>query len=444
MKSSDKTDGATSRRDFLKTAVGAAVGGAVGVQAVSTAAEPVKTYMPSTAAGMARVIGANDRIHIGHIGPHWEGQGGVHARFLMQHAQEWNVEYVAIADIYTVHLQEAQQHIGLKDSQCHIDYREMLEKHPEIDVVWITTPEHWHAQQTIDCLEAGKDVYVEKPLCKGVEPALKIKETVERTKRVLQMGTQGATDPTYHRIAELINSGKYGEVVWARGSYCRNTPSGEWDYYPLEPQATEENTHWHIFEQPCRRKHPFSKDRFFRWRKYWSYSAGIQSDLFPHVLAPFLIAIGKIEWPRRVVAAGDLLLQKDREVPDTVHMIIEYPSQFTVVLSGSTNNDHGYTPTICTNKATIEFAMFGGGNIQIIPQSPYADQVDPLNEHVPGASEAIDNHEKNFLDCVRDRTKVPNANVDLAAKVQVAIGMGEIAYRENREVLFDTERLRLI
>ncbi len=435
--------GDSSRRDFLKTAAGAAVTAAAGGLAAQSAASSPVEHMPTTAHGMSRVIGANDRIHVGQIGPHWGGQGGVHVRNILAHKKEWNIEYVAIADIYTYHLQHTQQHIGLKDNQCFRDYREMLEKVPEIDVMWVTTPEHWHAQQTIDSLEAGKDIYCEKPLTKGVEEALKVRETVLRTNRVLQMGTQGATDPTYHRIGDLIKSGKYGDVIWARGSYCRNSPNGEWNYYGLDPQATADNTDWSVFEKPCRRKHPFNKDRFFRWRKYWSYSAGIQGDLFPHVLAPLLIAIGKEEYPRKVIATGDLL-ETDRDVPDTIHMVIEYPSKFTVVLSGSTLQDHGYTPTICCSKATVEFAMFGGGSINIEPQQNFADQVDALQEHVPGASEDIVNHEANFLECVRDRTKTPNANIHLAAKVQVALSMGEMAYRENREILFDPERLRLI
>src|SRR5262249_24916677 len=157
---------------------------------------------------------------------------------------------------------------------------------------------------------------------------------------------------------------------------------GEWNYYNLDAEATPENTHWTVFEEPCKNKHAFDKQRFFRWRKFWDYSAGIQGDLFPHVLHPFLIAIGKPEFPRRVDAIGDLLIQKDREVPDTVHMIVEYPSGYTVVIAGSTTNDVGLTPTIRTHKATIEFAMFGGGKVHLKPQSEFSDEVDEITEQV--------------------------------------------------------------
>jgi predicted dehydrogenase len=432
-----------SRRDFLKGATAVTTGilatGGLGSHAGATSGS-----MPTTAAAMRRVLGANDRLHVGHIGPHQGGQGGAHTRNLLKHKEDWNIEYVAVCDIYGNHLDEAAQATGLSDSQKYVDYRKMLEKAKEIDVVWVTTPEHWHAAHTMAALEAGKDVYCEKPLCKGVEEALKVRETVLRTKRVIQIGSQGCSDPTYHRIAEILNSGKYGPVVWAQGSYCRNSKEGEWNYYGLDADATPQNTHWDVFEQPCATKHAFDKQRFFRWRKFWDYSAGIQGDLFPHVLHPFLLAIGKPEWPRRVVALGDLLLQKDREVPDTVHMIVEYPSGYTVVIAGSTTNESGLTPTIRTNKATIEFAMFGGGQVHVMPQAAYADEVDEINEHVPGAGESIETHEDNFLQCVRDRTKTPNCNIDLATKVQVAISMGEMAFRQQKEVRFDVEKLRLI
>jgi predicted dehydrogenase len=432
--------GEASRREFI-TAAGAA---AMAAAAVTSPQAAVASHMPTTAAGMKRVIGANDRIHVGHIGPHWNGQGGVHTRYILQHKEDWNIEYAAIADIYTVHLAHAQQHIGLPDNRAFIDYRQMLDKVPEIDVVWVTTPEHWHFAHATAAMEMGKHVYCEKPLCKGVDEALKMHETALRTGVVFQMGVQASSDPTYKYIGDQIATGKYGPIVWSQGSYCRNSTDGEWNYYPLDAEATPENTHWKVFEEPCHHKHEFDKQRFFRWRKFWSYSAGIAGDLWPHVLTPIMIAMGKLEYPRRVVSTGDLLIQKDREVPDTVHQIIEYPSGFTMILAGSTTNDHGLTPTIRTHLATIEFAMFGGGQVHIMPQGIAADQLDEVNLHVPGAMESIEKHEHNFLECVRNPKLVPNCNIDIATKVQVALSMGEMAYRQNREMLFDAEKMRLI
>jgi len=425
-----------SRRDFLKSATKASAG----LLAGGLAASATVSSMPATAAGMARLRGANERIHVGQMGI--GGQGNAHMASLLRHKEDWNVEYVAVADIYSRHLDSALEQTKLPKDRGYVDYRKMLER-KDIDAVWITTPEHWHATQAIHAMEAGKDVYCEKPMCKGVDEALKMHATALRTKRVIQIGSQGTSDPTYHRIGKLISSGKYGPVVWAQGSYCRNTPGGEWEY-PIDKEANAENTNWKIFEEPSKNKHAFDGDRFFRWRKYWDYSAGIQGDLFPHVLHPFLIAIGKIEYPRRVVALGNLLIQKDREVPDTVHMMVEYPSGFTVIMAGSTVNQHGLTPTIRMNKATVEFAMFGGGQLHLIPEQPYADSIDEINEKVPGAGESIEMHELNFLECMRDHSIVPNCNIDLATKVQVAISMGEMAYRQQREVRFDTEKLRLL
>src|SRR5262249_44619123 len=158
----------------------------------------------------------------------------------------------------------------------------------DIDAVWVTTSDQWHAPIAIDALNAGKHVYVEKPMCKTLEEAFKLYDTVKATKKQLQVGSQGCSDPKWHAAGKIVKEGKIGKVVMAQGSYCRNGKDGEWNYYHIDedagPQATGDGyINWEVFRRgqgPAE----WDPDRYFRWRKYWAYGSGIVGDLFPHRL----------------------------------------------------------------------------------------------------------------------------------------------------------------
>jgi len=196
-------------------------------------------------------------------------------------------------------------------------HRELLER-GGLDAVVVCSPAATHAEVVLDALEAGLHVFVEKPLCITLADADAIVAARDRTGKVVQVGSQGCTDPKWHRAGELIKQGKLGKIVWSQGSYCRNSTGGEWNY-SIAKDASESNIDWAAFLGPAP-KRPFDKERFFRWRKYWDYSAGITSDLFPHRLHPLLLALGA-EYPTRVVCTGGIYVHKDREVPDTTTMI---------------------------------------------------------------------------------------------------------------------------
>src|SRR5690606_23042308 len=153
---------------------------------------------------------------------------------------------------------------------------------------------HWHAPIATAAMEAGKHVYVEKPLSRYLPEAFDIYDVARRTGRVLQVGSQYCTEGKWHKAAELVREGRIGKLVLAQDSYCRNSPNGEWNY-EIEPDLTAETMDWKAWLGQVKNR-PFSADHYFRWRKYTPYCCGILGDLLAHRLHPLLIATGNPEF----------------------------------------------------------------------------------------------------------------------------------------------------
>jgi len=430
----------STRREFLRNA---AITAATTAAAAGVAKSSVYSLAPQ------RVLGANDRILIGHVGV--GGQGMTHVRLLKENATEGlknNTQSIAVCDLYVRRKKEAQNFLGLKDTQAYDDYRKMLEN-KEIDAVFIATSDNWHAQIALDAMNAGKHVYIEKPMCKTLEETFALYDITKKTKRILQVGSQGCSDQKWHVAGKLVREGKIGKVVMAQGSYCRNGKIGEWNYYDIHkdagPQATgDAYVNWDMFrkgEGPAE----WDPDRYFRWRKYWAYGNGIMGDLFPHRLHPLMIAMnlpiaGNAGFPIRVASLGGIYVQKvnpetgkpDREVPDFTNVIIDFAEDCSLMLLGSTINEQGWQDMIRGNKATL---YIGGDSVEVRPEAVWADEVEGVQEQAPGG-EPIEVHEKNFLDCIRSNG-VPNCNIDLAVRVQTMISLGEMAYRQGKTMHFD-------
>ena len=431
----------TSRREFLRNAAASA---AVTVAATQVAKSKVYSLAP------ARVIGANDRIIIGHVG--LGGQGTYHLELLKTNSTDGlknNTEQVAVCDLYVRRKKSAGAELGLNDSQMFSDHRKMLEN-KDIDAVWVTTSDQWHADVAIDCMNAGKHVYIEKPMCKELEEAYRLFDTAKSTKRIVQVGAQGTSDPKYHQCSDLIKQGNFGTMVCAQASYNRNSKEGEWNYYTIDPDASPTATgdgyvDWETFR---RGKGPkaWDGDRFFRWRKWWSYGSGLVGDLLPHRLYPMMVAMGiptegMDGFPMRVSSMGGLYVQKfkpdgktpDRDVPDFIDVICDFPGGPSLMLMSTCINEEGWTDTIRMNRATI---TLGGDTIDVKPERVWSDVVDANSVEAP-CGEPIDRHERNFLDAIRGILAKPNLNIDFALRGQIILTLAEMSYRNGAEMYFD-------
>jgi len=418
-----------SRRQFLQ-AVGAAAAGA-------TLARWGRS-VPAMAA--PRVLGANDRIRIGVIGV--GNMGSNHLRHLVRYEKEGteNLEVVAVCDVFQKRLDEAVKTTQGK-AKGYRDYRRLLER-KDIDVVWIATPDHWHAKIAIEALEAGKDIYLEKPMTHTFEEAKNLHRTAKRTGGVVQVGTQLLAEDVWYKAQALIREGRIGKVVWSQGSYCRNSREGEWNY-SIDPEARPgENLDWDMWlgwRWGLAPKIPWNPEHYFRWRKYWPYSGGIATDLFPHVLCRLLVALGP-EFPLRVNANGGIYVHPDREVPDTFHFLADFPSGHTILMVGSTANEQGLPWVIRGHKGTMYIA---GDSLTIRPERPYVEEVEEVQEQVPPPGNHLKAHHHDFLENVRRRGQ-PRGNVDLSYRWMTVIALSVRAYREQRTMLFDPEKEEII
>ena len=424
------------RRNFLRTAT--AVTSALGA-ARSAFARPAK----------GKVIGANDRINIGVIGV--GGRGTYDAGQMARLADSHNVRVAMICDVY-------QKRVN-KNKDIHkvpgtLDYREVI-GNSEIDAVIVATPDHWHAPVALAAMDAGKDVYLEKPMCHTIEEAHRLVETAKETERVLQVGSQTTSGDQWAKAKDAIAKGMIGNMLMSQGSYHRNSVEGEWNW-PIEADAGpdkkgEDYIDWKMWLGKATAR-PFNADRFFRFRKYWDYSGGIATDLFYHVVAPMNICWGEAQFPSKVVAGGGIYQFKDaREVPDTFHLIGDYPKGHSLVLSSCLANSQHIPGLIRGHAGTIimvEHGMFEGSTPYILvkPEKKGGKFIDPewatKFGHDKDFQIEVDQkdlmaaHMGNFLDCMRSRQK-PTLNVEIGAHAQVLISLAVESYRQGKTMYYD-------
>ncbi|HEY0457117.1 MAG TPA: Gfo/Idh/MocA family oxidoreductase, partial [Verrucomicrobiae bacterium] len=398
---------------------------------------------PST----GKVIGANDRIVVGYIGVGGtglaglaHGQGLAHVKSQKEHAGENNISQAAVCDLFTKRTEFAKNVIG-PDCATYTDYRKLLDR-KDIDAVVVATVDHWHTRCSVDAMNAGKHVYVEKPMTRYIGEAFEIYDTVKKTGKVLQVGSQGCSDAKWHKAAELIRGGKIGQLVLSQGSYMRNNPKGEWNY-GIDKEANPSNVLWKqwVGSQIKHAPKEFDADHYFRWRKYFPYCAGLLGDLFPHKLHPYMLATGNPEFPLRVSAVGSRPVHADkntpntyeRDVPEIVQLIAEFPSGMLMHITSSTINEQGTQEMIRGHKASL---IMAGNRIELKPERPFTEEIDPMTIDGIKPGESIAEHEKNWFECIRTGA-TPHANIDLAVKVQTVISLAEMSERLNIMCMFD-------
>jgi predicted dehydrogenase len=426
-----------TRRDFVKL---------LGAGAVATAAGSRVHGAETPAKG--RIIGANDRINVGFVG--CGGRMRTHIDHIVRRSKDkGDVQAVAVNDIWEKRKQAARERAGVEEKAVHHDYRELCAR-PDIDLVVISSPDHWHFEHTMAALKNGKDVYLEKPMTYTVKEAREIADAVKAGGRVLQVGSQYCSLDHFWKAKKAIQDGLIGQVVWASGGFGRNSTArgGEWNYQ-IDPDATEKTLDWKAFLGPAP-KRPFEPARYFRWRKYWDYSGGIATDLFYHTMSPLLLATGA-DYPVRVTASGGIYVQKDREVPDTFFMNVDYPA-LTMQLACSVTSGAGAPLVIHGSQGTIFVAQdseaFNNTTMEVVPDRDYKDDFvkktgsETLKIEVQPFVRGQHPHMDNFLACVRSREE-PNLSAELGFKAMAAIGMGVQAYREGKVMQFDRERQRV-
>ena len=421
----------TNRRHFIKKAAG--------VAAVVSSANMLRTpvYGQQQAPSTGKVLGANDRIGVAYVGV--GNQGTAHLRHQKTHLKDNNIAQVAVCDLWQKRLDAARTFIGGSEADAYRDHRKLLER-KDVDAVVISTVDNWHAQVTLDALAAGKHVYCEKPMTRYLGEAFEVYDAVKKSGKVYIVGSQGCMDPKYHKAAEWIKEGKLGPLVWGQGSYCRNNPkNSEWTY-PIDSDLKPDNVDWTKWLGRAPRIN-FNPDHFFSWHKYYAYNSGIIGNLLPHRFHPLMLATGNPEFPRRVCATGTRKISLDRDITDTTHMLLEYPSGLTMVFAGSTVNELGLQDMIRGRKANLYFAP-SQNKVELKPERIFAEEIDAEEFNSPLPVDNIPRLEKNWFDCIRSG-QTPVANVELAIRAQTALCLAEMSERLSMTLLFD-EKTRTI
>ena len=289
----------TTRRVFL----GAAAASGFATSVFADQAEQKKPSSP------------NDQIQIALIGCGGQGQGDAKSS-VSTHL----TKVVAACDCYDGRLEHMKEQYG-RDILATKDYREILAR-PAIDAVIIGTPDHWHQRVTIDALNAGKDVYCEKPMVQHIDQGMAVVDAQRRTKRIVQIGSQRVSSVLYEKARDLFRSGAIGKLNLVEAWYDRNSAVGAWEY-AIPPDASPSTCDWNRFQGSAPRA-DWDPKRFFRWRCYRDYGTGVAGDLFVHLFSGLHFITGAVG-PARIFATGGLRFWKDgRDVPDILIGLYDY------------------------------------------------------------------------------------------------------------------------
>jgi predicted dehydrogenase len=378
-----------------------------------------------SAASYNRILGANDRIQLGLIGC------GGRGRYVMETFSKTDqVEVPAVCDVWPERSLQAKK--VAVNAQQFIDHRKLLEM-KGLDAVLIATPDHWHAGTAVDALNAGKDVYVEKPLTLRIEEGPRIVKAARINNRVCQVGMQQRSGKIYLQAKEeVIKPGKLGKVTLARtwwhgnGAHLMKVP----EKYRTKPSDLE----WARYLGPVKWR-DYDPPQYFNFRAYLDFGGGQITDLFTHwidVVHMFL----EQDNPIAANASGGVYHYKDgRTAPDTIAASLEYPGEWTATfeatlapgLTGAAVELVGTEGRLNITRSRYEY--YAKGNPEPVVVKSQRDQT-------------ID-HVENFLDCVRSR-KRPNGDVWIGHRSAQASHLCNIAYLEKRRIHFDPDREEIL
>ncbi|MFN0051384.1 MAG: Gfo/Idh/MocA family protein [Planctomycetales bacterium] len=400
-----------SRRSFLSASTAAAAGVAL------------------AARSYARVIGANDRIRVGFIGVGGMGSGHVDACRSLKDKD--NLEFLGVADCWRTRAEGAAAKL---ETKAFTDYRKLLET--GVDYVTIATPEHWHAQMTLDALDAGKAVYVEKPMTHTIPQAQAVMKKAQETGLAVQVGVQGMSDDSYSSAAAAIKKGVIGKVVQAQIEYVRRyDKEGPWrspDINDQTPQPADLDWNAWLGHAP---KIDWNPHHYFEWRNYSAYSGGICTDLFIHRITRIMKACNLL-YPRRVVGMGGIWQWPDgRDLPDNFEMICEYPRGMTVYVLGTMSNRVGVDHLIRGYRGTLYFT--GGGWIARNKDG------EVLDKHEKTGGEDIHLHHTNLHNHLRSGEPL-NCPIDLGMAGVVAVNMANESWRSSTMMGWDTKAAKMV
>jgi len=305
-------DASESRRKFLQQ---------IGASTLALAASPIASLAAQEKAEerilhYEKKISPNDKIRLGVIGY------GVQGHFDLATALKVpGVELAGICDLYTGRLDNAKEKFG-NDLYTTRNYKDLLDR-KDIDAVIIATTDCWHARNTIDALNKGKHVYIEKPMVYKIDQGYDVMKASKKSGKVLQVGSQRVSSIGYAKAKELLASGEIGKLNMVNAVYDRQSSIGAWEY-TIPKDANTTTIDWDKFIEVTE-KMAFDAKKFFWWRAFKEVGTGVAGDLFIHLLSGSHFITGS-KGPETIVSTGQLSYWKDgRNLPDVMAGVMQYP-----------------------------------------------------------------------------------------------------------------------
>ena len=390
-----------------------------------------------TATSYNKVLGANDRVRLGIIGPGARGQ-----ETMKYFLEAPNAEFVAAADVYTRRLEEVKK-FGA-NIQGFGDHRKMLEA-KDVDAVIISSPLHTHARHFLDAVAAGKDIYCEKTMTWSIDEADACYNAAKKVagKHVIGIGQQHNSAGYFQDAQAWVKAGKLGKVTQVESWMSRNTKVGQGQWVrPIPADCKAENVDWKAFLNG-RPNRPFDANKFINWRLWWEFSGGNVTENMVHQIG-WIIGVLDLGLPTAAYMSGGVFSEKDgREVPDTIVATLEYPNDLVVAWQSTFSNSRfGLGVRILGSHGTIEWLAGTTDMVSGKSASGWSYAPEKLNNPdgvaVKGEAKG-DNHYVNFVECVRSR-KEPNSSAELGYRSAVAAHMANLSYRRKQRLTLEAAR----
>jgi len=408
----------STRRNFIKTASVLAAG----------------SMLPLDVFSKSRMnIPPSDKIQVALVGGNSMGWNDL-SSFLINP----EVECVALCDVDRNVLNRRTDDIlkmGRPKPKLYIDYRKMLEN-KDIDAVIIGTPDHWHCLIFCNALEAGKHVYVEKPIGNSIAEINIMYKAAKKHGKIVQVGQWQRSQPHFVDAVKYLKSGKLGRIrvckAWSFVDWKGSVPK-----VPDSPVPDGVNYDMWLGPAP---KRPFNKNRFhFTWRWYWEYGNGLMTDWGVHMIDYILYGMNK-SIPESVMAIGGKYAFPDDDMvtPDTMTAVYDFKN-FTMIWEhtigiglGNWRRPHGMAYT--GENGTLVLDRDGW---EVIPEKQKIEAV-PVQKNV---GVGLDLHVRNYLDCIKNNTPQKlNAGIDIGRNVALVAQMGNIAFRSGEKVSWNNEK----
>lgn len=377
-----------------------------------------------------RVLSAapSHMVRLGVIG---SGSRGTYVMGVFQ--KNTGLQVAAICDVYEPNLERAlsaASKAGGQAPKAYRNYKELLAD-KDIDAVLIATPEHWHHQMVLDAIAAGKDVYVEKPLCHTPEQGLELVQAERRSKQIIQVGMQRRSYDLYIEARKIVADGTLGNVRMVRSWWLNN--------YLHSGKATklDGKLDWEQWQGPAPRRE-FDADRFRNWRNYSDYAGGILADQGAHIFDGMQMLMGA-GYPAAVTAAAGKPHRPGFDTPESVTACAEYPEDFLGVFT--------------INYAAMKYKFQKDQLNQLDGDKARMDVArEEYNVFLQGAEEkpalsgkselgfnhATDLHVANFLECVRTRNR-PTAPIALGVQAALVVQMANLSLKHGRRIRWNAE-----